>query len=136
MQSFSWHVSTNDDNSNIVVRNERREIVADFETDDLVNRREARERAALVALAPQMLSLLRQLYTEKSDSRIVELLHKLDETKPKKYAIWWTNGDNSEILELKEFLSLEDAKDYASLLCETRDSDSFERSEIWAEVAE
>jgi hypothetical protein len=129
-QTEAWHVSTNDDNGNTIVRNERREIVADFETDELVNKREARERAALVALAPQMLQLLRQLNAENPSCRIVDLLSQIERgAKPKKYAIWWTNGESSEIIELKEFLSLEDAKEYAK-------SQDFEDNEYWAEIAE
>jgi hypothetical protein len=130
MNTEAWHVSTNDDNGNTIVRNERREIVADFETDELVNKREARERAALVALAPQMLQLLKQLNAKTPNHEIYHLLSRLEGAlKPKKYAIWWKNGDNSEIIELKEFMSREDAREYA-------ESQDFEDNEYWAELAE
>jgi hypothetical protein len=130
MNPEAWHISANGDNNNIVVRNERREIVADFETDELVSKREARERAALVALAPQMLSLLRQLNAKSPNCEIYHFLSRLEgASKPLKYAIWWTNGETSEIIELKEFLSREDADEYAQ-------SQDFEDNEYWAELAE
>lgn len=75
--------------------------------------------------------LARSVY-EECDLEALDYYHKLIAKfeKTKEYAIWWTDGKSSEITELRQFISLEAANDYADSI--PIDSDD-EDEEYWAE---